>query len=1703
MNPQELAFILKMHDEASATLKKIGQSLKGMGDEASDTTDDNEKLGNSFERLKKVATDATVAFAGFATSAMMVRGASSAWGDYEMGLVGVVKTTNLAGRELAEFRSGIDDLATRMNGVPVNTLFELAEAAGQMGVAKENLIEYTEVMGQLQIATDVVGSEGASSIGRLLKITKEGDQQIRRFGDTLVYLGNSTAATESEILKMATSIAQRTAGMNMTSDALLGLAAAAKQFGLQDELTASASGRTLRNIYEGAAQGTQGFQNFLRVANMTREEFEQLKNEHPEQILLRFAESYKALQEGGGASGFLATLGLNTDEVKAVMGVLGDNIEEAQKKLADAQSTQADGAAQREAENFFNAYNSKVEAAKTAWDQVKTAIGEALSPVTFAVLDGVAATFNGIAAIVRGLPGPIKTAFALIGTALPALLGLARGFALIKAAAVAIKGSAIFGPMVAHATRLFGVVRPLISAFLGFGTLGKVFAVVRTAIMAVTAALAGLVSWPALIVAAVVAAAIAIIANWDKVRAFLNLSFSEMGTVLKDAIINAGKAAFGWLTDAWDGFMNWIKGEGEAPETGSATTSGRKRAPGEIARDVQPIRFLSAEEQEVVKALDAQYDRRKKIAEQERALATVRKMTAEELKANELSPDAVQRLENALALEKARLDPLRDAIRSVQDEIALAGDMSAAQRQQIELQQRIRDVAEETGASYSTVAARVGGLVRQLNAVKAAAAMANLMRDFDDQLAAAQAVTGEQRRQVELEKQIRDLKREHNITSEQEAQIRRRSQEVFHAERQTAYGNLIRDTEMQLSSLRATTQQGRDYLDVVQQIANFERERGVLYDDQRLALAQQLMLVKQLNDFQRLADQYDPVGTARRKYEEERRTLEVMRQQKVITEETYARMSQNLEERTRGSRDPVGERVRSLREELSVLQMSIEVQGRERTVLEEVNSLRQAGVNVSREMTDAIRDYAQAMEDYELASTSGLGGFVNSVGTVREGLMDLTKDFATGLSGAVAGILKGDKGAFSKFLVTLGGKMVDWGVNQLTAQMFKGLGATNPQEQALQRAQSAISKIEAMGSTLQTPQAIINAGAVTLNGEALNGALNAANDNPMTGAQLPAGFSQEVSQSIEQAVSAIGTGTYKEVGNMVARGAGNVDARLRDILEQAAIRSGYKVEAYSGIRPGDKGFHGKGLATDVKLFDPTSGKLLGGSKHGGHYQTAEGFRDYEKFAQEARRVQMEQYPELNDKFRWGGYFGQAGGERRYGALDGMHFDLGGSRGLGMAGGSWEGGLAPHMRRAYAGIQSQGMGQGIDPQTTGAVQQATQQMQQAGQQMAQAVQPATQAMQQAGQTVQMAGQQVQMGGQQVQMGTQNATQALQQLGTGAQQTGQTTMTTGQQMTQAGEAIRAAGEAAGQGAAAAQQAGLAGIPGLGGAGAMAAGGAGFNGGMTGGMGAMGGMGGLGGILGSLMGGGKAGGGGMGGILGMLMQFLPPPFNMLGGLLGPLFGGMFADGGKVGDKGLMSIFGGILPQLLGGGMGGMGGMGGLFGMLFGGGGESGGSSQMLKMLGGGLLGGEFFADGGRISGPGSGRSDSILAAVSNGEFIVNAKQTKEWEPMLRAINDNKLPKFRDGGKVGGGNVISMGERAMVSGRKGSGSADVAALAEQVTDMSRTMSKALGGRGNVRNNSVNMTVHAKDADSFRRSEGQLLADAQSKISRFGGRNN
>ena len=125
---------------------------------------------------------------------------------------------------------------------------------------------------------------------------------------------------------------------------------------------------------------------------------------------------------------------------------------------------------------------------------------------------------------------------------------------------------------------------------------------------------------------------------------------------------------------------------------------------------------------------------------------------------------------------------------------------------------------------------------------------------------------------------------------------------------------------------------------------------------------------------------------------------------------------------------------------------------------------------------------------------------------------------------------------------------------------------------------------------------------------------------------------------------------------------------------------------------------------------------------------------------------------------------------------------------------------------------------------------------------------------------------------------------------------------------------------------------------------------------------------------------------------------------------------------------IVGNGIINMLSGLMGGGGGGGDLFGTILGigasvagawGGGAAASSAAGASQAG--YTGAAFGAwlkkaDGGLITGPGTGTSDSIPTMLSNREFVVNAKDTQKNLGLLTALNSGQsISKFAKGGQVG----------------------------------------------------------------------------------------
>ena len=253
-----------------------------------------DSISDGLARIQRVAAGALLAGGAAGVFAALQRGAGGAvrsFSEVEDGLVGVAKTANLSSAEVARLERRIADLSINPAiGLARPALLEIAQAAGQLGVqGVDNLTRFTATIAKLQGASDLVGAEGATALARILNVTGEGAERIDRLGSVIVRLGNTFAASESEITAAATRVATATARFPVSSAQAAALGTALRALGIEGERaiavygTLATQARTLSAALESASdeveRNTALNEEALRAAGTFSRQMQLVRNE--------------------------------------------------------------------------------------------------------------------------------------------------------------------------------------------------------------------------------------------------------------------------------------------------------------------------------------------------------------------------------------------------------------------------------------------------------------------------------------------------------------------------------------------------------------------------------------------------------------------------------------------------------------------------------------------------------------------------------------------------------------------------------------------------------------------------------------------------------------------------------------------------------------------------------------------------------------------------------------------------------------------------------------------------------------------------------------------------------------------------------------------------------------------------------------------------------------------------------------------------------------------------------------------------------------------------------------------------------------------------------------------------------------------------------------------------------------------------------
>jgi TP901 family phage tail tape measure protein len=409
---------------------------------------------------------AVIAGLGLATKAAI---------DWESAWAGVSKVVSGTPKQMNDLEDSLRGLARTLPATH-EEIAGVAAAAGQLGISRQNIVEFTKTAIALGVSTNLSAEDAATGLARLSNIMGTSSADVDRLGSTLVALGNAGASTESEILDMGLRIAAAGRQAGMSEGDVLGLANAMSSLGIEAEAGGTAISTVIKTINSSVISGGSSLKEFAKLAGTTSEAFQAAWKKDAASALVSVVEGLSKMQKSGqDVNAELGLLGFNNIRVSDTMLRLAGNADGLSGSLATGNKAWADNnALMNEANKRYETTASRLQIARNQITDAAIDIGGTFLPILAKGAEIIADFARGF----QELPGPLKDivgflglgagAIALIGgaaiVAAPKIIAFRAAMAtLSESSSAAVSGLGKFGTFMTGpwGAAIFGVVTGL------------------------------------------------------------------------------------------------------------------------------------------------------------------------------------------------------------------------------------------------------------------------------------------------------------------------------------------------------------------------------------------------------------------------------------------------------------------------------------------------------------------------------------------------------------------------------------------------------------------------------------------------------------------------------------------------------------------------------------------------------------------------------------------------------------------------------------------------------------------------------------------------------------------------------------------------------------------------------------------------------------------------------------------------------------------------------------------------------------------------------------------------------------------------------------------------------------------------------------------------------------------------------------------
>lgn len=317
--------------DALKTIAALQNSLKNTGKTAEKAT----KQASVFGDVLKAQLSSILAVNFGSLIKSQIQQAFNSFVDFEAGLINVAKTTGLTEKEVEALSRSIEAMARRL---PVSTkeLLAISASAGQLGVRGVKSISlFTETIAKLGKVSDLSGEVAATTLTRILNVTRESIDTIPAFASGVVALGNAFAATESEIARVTNEVARSSAQFGVSAGDAAALGATLRAFGVRAEEAGTVVGKAFLAIKNSIELGGSRLIQLEKITGSTGKELKKQFGEDAIGVFEKFLDGTRRMsKEGAVLTTEFQKIGLSGIRVQKVLPVLSENVDELRRAMS-------------------------------------------------------------------------------------------------------------------------------------------------------------------------------------------------------------------------------------------------------------------------------------------------------------------------------------------------------------------------------------------------------------------------------------------------------------------------------------------------------------------------------------------------------------------------------------------------------------------------------------------------------------------------------------------------------------------------------------------------------------------------------------------------------------------------------------------------------------------------------------------------------------------------------------------------------------------------------------------------------------------------------------------------------------------------------------------------------------------------------------------------------------------------------------------------------------------------------------------------------------------------------------------------------------------------------------------------------------------------------------------------------------------------